>query len=131
MSVPIDLSGTGAGSELVTITTGTMTDEELQRWEDERNYYANLPLEGCELLEETVETVTDIYEYNIGTVTDQTAIYDGMEFDGDGIHRDGIRGEHTDDGGYVMYMPVIKRDENGVYTGMVYRVPEELYYPEE
>lgn len=129
VTVPIDLSGAGAGTELVTFTTGTMPDEEIQRWEEKRNYYDHLPLEECELLEETVETVTNVYEYNIGTITDQVPIYDEMEFDENGICRNGIRGEHTEDG-YVMYMPVIRRDENGVYTGMVYRVPEDLYYPE-
>ena len=32
-------------------------------------------------------------------------------------------------GGQV-YIPVIRRNVDGTYTGMVYRVPEELQYPQ-
>ena len=72
-------------------------------------------------------TVTDVYEVNTGIGTDWITIRDEMEFDEDGIWRGGTRGGFSDDG-HEVYIPVIKHDENGVYTGMIYRVPQNLHY---
>ena len=95
---------------------------------EQLEYYESLPLEKCELLEESVETVTDVYEVRTRTTTSWITLYDEMEFDENGIHRAGIRGDTADDGTYEIYLPVIRRDADGVYTGMIYRVPEELHY---
>lgn len=120
LTIPIDLSGMGVASF-------TGSEEDHQRWEDEWTYYMNLPLEKCELLEETVEVVTDVYKVDVGTGTDWITIDDAMEFDEDGIWRGGTRGNVTDVG-YEVYIPIIKSDANGVYTGMIYRVPQNLHY---
>lgn len=95
----------------------------------ELEYYMDLPLEKCELVEESVETVTDAYEIDLGTYAHTIIIYDEMEFDENGIWR----GVHTRDlsAGGEVYIPIIKRDANGVYTGMLYRVPQELHFDPE
>ena len=103
------------------------TEDDRQRHKEELDYYMNLPLDKCELLEETVEAVTDVYEVDVGTGTDWITIDDAMEFDEDGIWRGGTRGNVTDVG-YEVYIPIIKSDANGVYTGMIYRVPQNLHY---
>ena len=48
-----------------------------------------------------------------------------MEFDEDGIWRGGPATSSD-----RVYIPVIRRNADGTYTGMVYRVPEELQYPQ-
>ena len=90
----------------------------------------NLPLEQCELVEESVETVTDVYEVKLGISTSWITIQEEMEFDEDGIWRGGTRGDFTADG-YQVYIRVIQRDHNGVYTGMLYKVPKNLHYNQE
>lgn len=122
-TVSVDLSGVG-------VYSAPSSEEELQQHKDEMEYYMNLPLEQCELMEESVETVTDVYEVKLGISTSWITIRDDMEFDEDGIWRDGICGDFTADG-YVVCIPVIHRDQNGVYTGMIYKVPKNLqYHPE-
>ena len=105
-------------------------DEEIQRSRAMRAYYASLPLEQCELLAESVETVTDVYEVKVGNGTSWITDFDRLEFDENGIYRDGYYEIFGHDGSEV-YISVLKRDGNGVYTGMIYRVPENLWYPEE
>ena len=77
------------------------------------------------MLEESVEPVTDVYEARMGTGSTRLTLHDGIEFDEDGIWRGGW----MQSGGQV-YIPVIRRNVDGTYTGMVYRVPEELQYPQ-
>lgn len=120
VSIPIDLSGVGVMSSIC-------SEEEIQRYMEENDYYKNLPLEKCELLEESVETVTDVYEVALGISTSWITIRDEMEFDEDGIWRGGTRSDFTETG-LEIYIPVIKRDVSGVYTGMLYRVPKNLHY---
>lgn len=122
--IPIDLSGPGAWS-------CTLDEEEIQRSLKRDDYYKNLPLEDCELLVESIQTVTDVYEVDVGGGTSWIYIDDINEFDKDGIYRGGTRGNITIHGDYEIYIPVVKRDENGNYTGMLYRVPEDLHYQEE
>lgn len=105
-------------------------DEEIQRSRAMRAYYASLPLEQCELLKESVETVTDVYEVNIGNFTTWITDFDRREFDENGIYREGFMENRGYDGTEI-YIPILKRDESGVYTGMIYRVPENLWYPGE
>jgi len=114
--ISIDLSGTGVFSYKI-------SEEDIQRAMESRDYYENLPLEECELIEESVETVTEVYEIKLGSSTSWVEIRDDMAFDETGIYRAGIRGD-----GLEIYIPVIKRDVNGVYTGMIYRVPDNLRY---
>jgi len=121
--IPIDLSGTG-------VTAYAATEERIQEAEEQLaiyDYYMSLPLEKCELLEDSVKTVVDAYEVNIGGGTDWVTVEDAMALGEDGIYKAGIRGDHTGDD-YDVYIPVLKRDANGVYTGMIYRVPENLQY---
>ncbi len=120
VSIPIDLSGVG-------VTSSICNEEEIQRHMERIDYYKNLPLEKCELLEESVETVTDVYEVALGISTSWITIRDEMEFDEDGIWRGGTRSDFTETG-LEIYIPVIKRDVSGVYTGMLYRVPKNLHY---
>ena len=119
--VPFDLSGVG-------VFSSTVSEEDRQRHKEELDYYMNLPLDKCELLEETVEAVADVYEVNVGMGTDWITIRDEMEFDNDGIWRGGTRGGFNEAGGYEVYIPVIKRDGENSYTGMIYRVPHNLHY---
>jgi len=119
--LPVDISGTGvAGGYFV-------SEEERQQQEEEFEYYRNLPLEQCELVEESIETVTDFYEVALASSTNWITIRGDMPFDEGGIFRGGLLGEPTIDGS-ELYIPVIKRDAEGVYTGMLYRVPKELHY---
>lgn len=123
MMISVDLSGVGVYST-------TASEEELQQHEAEMDYYNNLHLEQCELVEESIQTVTDVYEVNLERGTDWITISDEMEFDEDGIWRDGFCGDFTMDG-YEVYIPVIQRNTNGLYTGMLYKVPKSLQYHRE
>lgn len=116
ITISVDLSGPGVYSAVT-------SEEELQREREEADYYDNLPLEECELVEGSVETVTESYLIKLGTGTYAVEIFDNMPFDENGIHRAGTIVE-----GFEIYIPVIKRDANGVYTGMLYRVPHDLHY---
>ena len=87
-------------------------------------YYQSLPLEDCELIEDSIEAVTDVYEFPLGILTRVITLNEDMEFDEDGIWRGGPMMSSDQ-----VYIPVIQRNTDGTYTGMVYRVPEELKYP--
>jgi hypothetical protein len=91
-------------------------------WKANYDYCMNIPLEECELVPDSVKTVTDGYEYQgegwfIGGGVGGPAEY--MEFDADGVFRSGIVG---DNGGTLII--VFKRGEDGTVTGMLYRAPE-------
>lgn len=99
-----------------------------EEWEKEREHYQNIPLESCELVEESVEHVTDVYEVQLpdgGTswVRDLDKLTES-DFDEHGVYRSGFQG--CLDG--RVYLPVIRREADGTLTGMLYRVPEELEY---
>ena len=119
--VPISLDLSGVG---MAISSDAWSEEDRQESMEISAYYEELPLEKCELLEESIEPVTDVYEAHMGTGSTLLTLYDGMEFDEDVIWRGGWMRS----GGQV-YIPVIQRNTDGTYTGMVYRVPEELKYP--
>lgn len=123
LTISVDLSGVG-------VYSATASEEELRQHAAETDYYRNLPLEQCELVEESVETVTDVYEVKLGISTSWITIREEMEFDENGIWRGGTCGDFTADG-YEVYIPVIQRDDNGVYTGMLYKVPKRLQYNRE
>ena len=58
-------------------------------------------------------------------VTSIITLNEDMEFDEDGIWRGGPATSSDQ-----VYIPVIRRNADGTYTGMVYPVPEELQYPQ-
>ena len=125
ITVTLDIAGPMVYSE-------ERSPEEMeQMWEErekEREYYQNISLESCELVEESVEPVTDVYEVQLpdgGTswIRDLDKLTES-DFDEDGIYRSGFQG--CLDG--CVYLPVIRREGDGTFTGMLYRVPEELTY---
>lgn len=126
LSLTIDLSGTG----IFIFDEELMLSEEMSELLDENRleYYDNLPLEKCELLPDTVKTVTDVYEYEVSANVGCYYIdAEHMEFDENNMFRGGW---WTDENGEV-FIIVIKRDDHGILTGMVYQVPESsIYIPE-
>ena len=108
----------------MSISPDAWSEEDRQESMEISAYYEELPLEKCELLEESMEPVTDVYEAHMGTGSTLLTLYDGMEFDENGIWRGGPMTSSDQ-----VYIPVIQRNTDGTYTGMVYRVPEELKYP--
>lgn len=132
VTIPIDLSrlGTGDVPWIPWVLTYDISEEDIQRNSEIKDYYMSLPLEQCELLEESIETVTDVYEVKLRGSTSWIRYFDKLEFDENGIYKSGYQGDYTADG-YEVYIPVLKRDENGVYTGMIYRVPKNLQYTAE
>lgn len=99
-----------------------------EEWEKEREHYQNIPLESCELVEESVEHVTDQYEIQDPGggpfwILDLDKLTES-DFDEHGIYRSKFR--DSLDG--RVYLPVIRREADGTFTGMLYRVPEELEY---
>lgn len=124
VTIPIDLTSR------MGIFSSKVSEEEIRRSNEIRDYYMALPLEQCELLEDSIETVTDVYEFRLETSTGWIRYFDKLEFDENGIHKSGYRVEFTADG-YEVYIPVLKRDENGVCIGMIYRVPKNLHYTAE
>jgi len=122
LTVSIDLTGVGAygGTELFS--------EKLKRLLDDKRleYYRTLSIEQCELVPESVKTVTDVYEYKMDDIGMELnfIIEDYWEFDENGIFRCGW----WTGADWQVYIAVIKRDDNGVLTGMLYRVSEDLLY---
>ena len=126
-AVPISLDLSDA-SGMVLSGKSTLSEEEQQEAQRESveryAYYQSLPLEDCELIEDSIEAVTDVYEFPLGILTRVITLNEDMEFDEDGIWRGGPMMSSDQ-----VYIPVIQRNTDGTYTGMVYRVPEELKYP--
>lgn len=113
-TVTIDLSGTGLIGGSV-----PMSEEQRKQLKEQDDYLKNIPLEQCELIPESVKTVTNVYEYEIGGSGVRFDIVENeMEFDEDGVFRGGWWGS---DEGWII--TVIKRDGSGVLTGMSYKVP--------
>lgn len=115
--ISLDFSGTGVASAPVDKAF-------LEQHKKQFDYYMSLPLDSLELVDGSVETVTEVYEIDLGTEVSWITIDDHMEFNEDGIYRGGTRGSGRGD----VYIPVIRQESNGVYTGMLYRVPEKLHY---
>ena len=78
------------------------------------------------LVEDSVQDVTDEYWYTY----DRNQFYFnaanlgsyGLDFDADGVCRFAYGGP---------FIGIVRRGEGGTLTGMVYLVPEELWYPNE
>lgn len=119
-TLTIGLSGTGA-------YTHQASDEEIEASLAEYEYYMSLPLELCELIPETVKTVTDIYyevyvdgEFVFSSYVDR----EHMEFDENGIYRGGC-GTLGLEG---MNIEIFELNDSGEIIGMIYHVPEDLLY---
>jgi hypothetical protein len=94
-----------------------------------REFFENIPLDKCELIPESVKVFKDVYEFTVGERDNPYTPYAELtfyaewvefaKFDKDGIHRAGFV---ADDDREFYYMLVIKRDNNGTLTGMVYKV---------
>jgi len=112
----IDLSGR---SWVVSSEPATPEQDELLRQSRE---IRNIPLEELELIPESVQVVTDVFEYDLGNGLVSIGFLEGAEypFDENGILRKA--GGILDDG--RVYLVVIKRDGNDVWTGMVYVAPQ-------
>lgn len=117
--ITLDLSGK--------VSTMSFSPSEAERREKERQdeYFRTLPLDRCELVEDSVMPVTDVYDYRIddsgfGHVTLKYFDIFDSEFDKDGVFRIGLYG--------WTHIAVLRRDAEGNLTGMVYRIPEELQY---
>lgn len=123
--ISVDLSGVGMVLDRESPLSEEEQQEAQQQGAETYAYYQSLPLEDCELMEDSVEAVTDVYEFSLGVLTRIITLNENMEFDEDGIWRDGPATRSDQ-----VYIPVIRRNVDGTYTGMVYRVPEELQYPQ-
>ena len=93
--------------------------------QEQHDYFMNISLEECKLMTESVRIITDVFVFDIGNNRPVSIfIEDFITEDGDypldehGIWR--IPYGIWDDEGFLV---VIKRDGNGVLTGMVYIVP--------
>ena len=94
--------------------------------------WRNISLEDCELILESVRLIGEaddmgvVYEFEIAPNRAPIIIVEqeirSLEFDDDGIYRSGWG---VDPDGWA-YISVVKRNESGAMTGMVYRVPPEV-----
>ena len=112
--VTLDLSGTGVyGGDLPTSEQDgrPVAYHQFQ-------YYRNLPLEACELVDE--RTVTDRYEYTIDGYTLSIQVPERKLFDENGQYR--IRRQRISG---AFYLPVFQL-EGDACAARLYRVPEEL-----
>ena len=121
ITVTLDIGGPMAYST-------RLSPEEMEQAMEIGAYYKELPLESCELMEESVEHVTEVYEIQL---PDGSASWirhldklTESNFDEHGVYRSGF--QSCQDG--RVYLPVIRREADGTFTGMLYRVPEELEY---
>lgn len=102
----------------------------------QREFYMNIPLEECELIPESVQTVTDIFEYEHyyssgGGINSRVISFQNFE---DGwirpniINRvlwgDYLEGYQIDvEGDHRGYLVIIECDSDGVMAGMMYKTP--------
>lgn len=118
---PASPQETGNGG--FTVRTGTVSEEVIQKDLAEFDYYCNLPMSELELIHQ--ESVTDKFTYWIGPMKNFFYIPRDLPFDENGYY---VQGLHKQDGG--TFVAAICRDEDGELWGQIYRVPEELVYPE-
>jgi len=101
-------------------------------------YYRSIPLEQCELIPGSVQKVTHVYRYDTGPLIDDPGSQypgvcviseygfasgrDGYEFDDDGVMVI-CGGDTLGDGDVRGYILVIKLEDDGSTTGMLYRTP--------
>lgn len=114
-------------SEIPSYTGIPVGPEQQQEDEREFEYYVNLPLDRCELAEDSVRTVTEPCESGKGLWYDLPALED---FDENGLHVAGyaLGGGYVDTPAAELYLTVYRLEDDGTITGMLYRVPHELWY---
>lgn len=121
--VETDSQSQATGNGGFTVHTGTVSEEVIQKDLAEFDYYCNLPMSELELIHQ--ESVTDEFTYWIGPMKNFFYIPRDLPFDENGYY---VQGLHKQDGG--TFVAAICRDEDGELWGQIYRVPEELVYPE-
>jgi len=112
------------------VVTPTETDRAIMEEERLKSPWRFIPLEDCEVIPESVKTLGEPDEYGTLYMFEATQNsapmviieQDIANIDETGIYRSGWMIDL--DGSGIML--VVKRDENGVLTGMVYRVPPEV-----
>jgi len=102
-------------------------------------YYRSIPLEECELIPDSVKRVTYVYRYDVDVdrpiepgdkspgvlvISEYGFSYehDEFTFDENGLMIVAF-GDSLGDGDKRGYMVVIRREEDGTTTGMIYRTP--------
>lgn len=108
-----------------TVKAGKATPEQLRRFQESAKYYSEtLSLSDCELIRE--ESVTDKFVFSFNGGTGVVYPEDVKElFDAEGYFRS-TRSSGQDG----TFLAVLYRDPQGDLWGQIYRVPEELVYPE-
>ena len=112
-----------SGNGGFTVHSGTVSEEVRLKSLARLDYYCALPVSELELIHE--EPVTDMFTYRIGDIQNGLPISENLEFNEDGYYLDGV---HNHDEG--TFVTILYRDGNGSLWGQIYRVPEELVYPE-
>jgi len=130
-------------TDVVYITEWASLENQQLRQElyEMHDFYLNIPLEECELVPYSMQVVADVYVYELGSDSHEATIFpmtfdlavDGLyrtgrgepEFDEYGVCRIAF-GDDAGDGDSRGYLVVIKRDESGTMTGMVYRTPKRV-----
>lgn len=105
-----------------TVSTGTVSAEELRRKQQKTDYYLEtLSLSDCELTEK--KEITDKYTYTVGSVAGVVQIREDMVFDEEGFYRSG-----WDACAEGTFLSVVYRDDSGSLWGELYRVPDDLLF---
>ena len=118
--------------------------EAQKHFEAMRDYYTNIPLEDCELVPDSVKVFTEVYKYVFGNgfsiecylsvelfglgEDGVSMAYVGtflLEYDKGSTTRVGW-GDDAGEGDERGYIVVMTRDDEGIYTGMVYRTPKRV-----
>ena len=121
MRLSKDINGTVTGVILVP----NDSEPEWIKWQMRTEYLMNVPLEECELRPESVVVFTDMFEYaprnNSHLMLFRTPI-EGISFDENGIfrHHSGLIDVRDESKSFLV---VIKQNDDGTLTGMVYDVP--------
>lgn len=122
-AVETDSQSQAAGNGGFTVRTGKVSEEMRLESLAVFDYYRALSVSELELIHE--EPVTDIFTYRIGNIQNGLPISDNLEFNEDGYYLDGVH-KHDEE----TFLTILYRDEDGSLWGQIYRVPEELVYPE-
>lgn len=125
--VTIDLSGTGLYIE----SPSAESDQKDRKEYRELLLQESIPLDKCEVVPDSVQTLRygDTYEYHMGDhlataympITEKAM--DAAAFDENGVFRIGSTLPSDGSDGYIA---MIKRNEDGTFTGIVYKVPGQL-----
>lgn len=118
-----DASPQNSGSEGLSVRTGMVSEAERLKRLSRFDYYCGLPPSELELIHE--EAVTDLFIYRIDIVENRIPVSENLPFDEDGYY---VCGVYPHDEGTLV--SIIYRDPQGGLWGQLYRVPEELVYPE-